>query len=672
MVTNEVFQELEAEQRRVFEAIIKALNPPGDAPGFARVLSMARDCCFAWAETLTFSTQKINALILAVDQVTNRIEEMLPVDQEETSGMCRRFSKYPVWAMLLTMNGKDENRELMAGVGAALMLALGQGKKPPKELFIKARRWLQSSRRDSMPAELIIQLVRATKRACRFFLNGQVAVMPLEDELRLFFANKKYFATDRSHQGLADHRAQSSHQMLISAEKIRQGVENCVHDDILAALSFCCGLTVRLTVKLPLVRRADKDNLVGLDLADGYFWIHLKLITPNHATLADDVRGALIEADEIICKPLPEFITTALRELSRQFPGASCLADILPYADVSTYRILLDEGEIGKLKPTVTRFRNGAGPFALELGLERTLAALVSGDFRLVPHGRLYYVAIESDALHEGCSRLYESLGWGSAVPRIGTGHVGSQVVPCDKTICNWAAWMAEQVRCSTPGRNSSLARLVLHHNIFAKVTASFAVFALVLRERKFFPIDASDLSLKFDYIAFGDKLVGQNPGKELIPVCGLLQRQFEFYFVHIEALSRRLEKRVAEDSDRVRQHISSVLQRKSVPLFFMLGEDLQCIPIGSRDLSDWWPDEFRLVSNFGRHFWQTHASGNGIQNTGLDAFVRHSQRGHLAWSAGSLLSVSPWAERLRSSMDAKISELGIQPIPGLSSRVRS
>lgn len=672
MLTNQIFHELEAPLRRTFEVLLKALNPPADAPGFAEVFLIARDCCFIWVETLPFGTKQMNELLLQIDTIAHRIEEFIPAGRHEGSTMHRRLSKFPAWGMLLEMREKHGNRELMAGIGAALMFALAQERKLPKELCISVRKCMKSSSTGAVPDQVKFHLLRAHKRACKFFLSGSVTTLSLEDEVKFYFANRNYFATDRNHQGLADHRAQSNCQMLDSAEKIRQGVEAGVHDDILIALSFCCGLPMRITARLPLVDMESNEVSVGVDLARGDFLIDLRFLTPNHAVSDGSAQNALIQADEVLVKPLPQFLANALRILGDQLPHAISVGDLLLHVDTSPYRILLDEGEVGNLKPTVTRFRNGAGPFALELGLERILAAHVSGDYRLVPRGRMYYVAVDLDAFHEGCNKFYASLGWGEPVSLASSGRVGSQIVPTDETIQKLAVWMDREVRNSSPGRHSSNERLITHHNTFAKATTSIAVFCLLLRQRKVFPIQASDLSEGFDFIELGDKLVGQHPGKDLIPVCSLFRSQLKFYFWHLETISRRLEKLSPAESDGARIHIAAVLNRQSASLFFMLGPELQVIPIGSNDLLDWWPEEFSLESNFGRHFWQTHAIALKINNLELDALVRHSQRGNLAWSAGSLLSVTEWAEKIRSAMDSKIMELSIEPIPGIVLKGRS
>jgi len=672
MLTEKVFSGLEAKQRLTFENLLLALKPPLDAPGFCLAMRVVKDCCELWAMEFPAASKEVSDLVLRILKIHQRIENLLGSSLETDGVMIRRISKHPAWAMVLALSECNEHA-LKAGVGAAILYALSVRRGIPKEFCDAVRRWANGGFQKPIPDAVSFHLAKAHKRACRYFLGGPApSIQSLELLLKQHFSNRNLYATDRNHQGLVDVRSQSIQQMRSAAEKIRLGVERGSHDDVLAAVSFICGLPMRIAAKLPLTNAGENDGVAWIDVRWGYFHIRLSVLAPNQAEPKGASNGALIHSSEFLSKPLPNFLQQALRDLLENSPTtARTLGELLPFANTSPLRILLDESDVGKIKPSYARFRNGAGAFALEAKLDRHLAALVSGDFRLIPRGRLYYVAVGANILHEACSTYYSELGWGPVVPKTEAGFMGSRIVPTDETVTRWAAWMSNAVCQAHPGKHSSVARLIRHHNVFVNAVASIAIFTLCLRERKTFPIQASGLSDGLDFIALGDKLVGQHPGVDLIPACTLLSEQFEMYLLHLDALNRRLTKLSPYFSTQAHEYICKVLDKSPVPLLFALGDQLEIVSLGSHHLTAWWPVGFQLEANFGRHYWQTHAEDIGIKNLELDAFVRHSQRGNLAWSCGSMLTVDNWSQKLRLAMDAKISHLGLTAIPGLVGRRR-
>lgn len=151
--------------------------------------------------------------------------------------------------------------------------------------------------------------------------------------------------------------------------------------------------------------------------------------------------------------------------------------------------------------------------------------------------------------------------------------------------------------------------------------------------------------------------------------MCRVARDLMAAWWRHVHALHERAQ-RLRVSATWV-QHLRAVLAGDRVPLLFTV-HDAVAVAIGSPHLLEAVPATIRLVSNAGRHYWQTALHQRGVASDAIDAYARHACRGIEPMSSTTLASPLLAHEQVCAVQDAVLRELGITAVSGLGRRVPS
>lgn len=484
-------------------------------------------------------------------------------------------------------------------------------------------------------------------------------------------SRKLRYSPPRQRQALLDRHHQSDWQLQASATQLLAGANGGDQTALLTLVAFITGLSLATTREMLIATTlASEDSVMALNLEDGTILTNIGRLTPSSAKPSQNAT-AFREASWTAVKPLPLVIVKLLQRLAKEHTDASTLADLLPMASTSGRQPTLADDH-SALRPTTARFLASAGPVAVGLGIDRLSAALLTNDFAIVPGSKLYYALSSREEIWQAAKQLYSHFAWGAPAPFVPGLPVGSHIVPQREAIADWLTWMAEEVKQNAPGRHCSMTRLVAHHNAFARFCASLAVWLLTAREAKALHFTTQNLNPSASFASLGDKWVGAFPGELWIPMCNPLRAQLRLWLTHCTAFERRLQNLGLPPEHPLMAMLRGFNGGESVSMFFDVDtKTYRPHPLGSADLTSWWPEAHRFSADFGRHHWETALREADVRSSRIDMLMRHitqATEGHCSTHADALAQV---ANDITTTQTKLLKQLGFNPISGLTSRLK-
>lgn len=477
---------------------------------------------------------------------------------------------------------------------------------------------------------------------------------------------KLFYARERACQALPDHRALPTETLRRTARWLAETLDAGCQAALSHMLSLAIGLPETFCKSIPLANSGAEEWEICLDVERGVTLVDLDVLAPNRALPSpESASDALHQAVGILVRPLPKLVADKLRTRLQLMPAAKTLGELLG----SSSPIELP-GAHEPIATTIPRLLNTLASGAIESGIDRYAAAMVTLDPRIVPTGKFYYAGISRGEIWAASGRLYASFGWGAPVPLVDGLDIGSAVCPQLVTVSSWFFWMLDCVELSAPGRRYTLDSLVVHHAEYTRAAASISSLLLAARASQRIRINADEVGRS--YMSFFDKNVGEHPGAHAMPAKSLLSNQLEFYARHCCALQARLLNLGVDRSSPVVRQLQKIEARKTVPLFFDFASSGCIQAIGTHQLSDWWPQEFGLVSNWPRHFWQRELRAAGVPSSAIDYWVRHILSGCDAQTSVSQHCARTMASLLLPAITKTLAAIGVEPIQGLGRKERN
>jgi hypothetical protein len=675
---NNAVMRVEPRQQGLLRTLAGLLGAPMNAPAANRVVSSAERTLIAYRDVLPHSSEFLNGVISDI-QSLNRVMQSLTQcpKHEEIGHSWRMMKRHQTWKLFVALAYTQAPPELEQALGAELahcflLLEIKKFKGSfARDMEVFVRRDLPLGIRD-LPVSIKRNVNNIRRRVDRIFVSGTIQPNwrpqdSLGNTLYWHYFYKHKFARDQAHQGVCDHRCLTVPQIIRAADHLRAGVMNRDPERTRLMLSSIGGLPPNLMDHVPLLTGAIDDWNAVVDLAKGVYKLDLEVVTPDSARPLDNNTARL--ASKILVRPMPKILQEALQLLEKKSPGALSAGDLTPaITQTSRTAIDIDDTRRHGIITTPARFLNSLGPFALLCGLTRVEAALATGDFRLIPKSKFYYLLADREATWNATKKLYSSLDWGDPVPYEGGIAFGSLVVPTVAKVAIWFDWIRHQVTISNPGRRCGLQKLILYHNTFAKGVASLLVLIFVLRERSPYTLYADELRPERRFFQLLDKAAGEMVLSSPMPLCAVARAQLRYWLAHCAAVRRRLEL-LGQGGSGFAQHIDQILQGSQVHLLVMAGHDLAPEAIGCQHLTSWWPQEAALVGNFGRHFFQTELTAAGVLSRDVDDYLRHHLAGCGTGSSVSDRILRSWADRIIPHIDKILASVPVVALPGLARR---
>lgn len=676
--------DLNSHHQHILRRVSHVLRPPIDSPRLAQVLRGATIAVDKFGKTLIRPNEefrKISAAMRSLSEVAADIQNTHGNPYELENPLLRRMSKYPGWALCMELGLADNDNFLLEAAGVEIAVSLATGKSFPNGYANNLRRSLASK---AVPSNLSVELThdtirhfeKARRTAFQLFEDlgnqppegGEDISQSVESRIHQHLKRKLTYASPNHRRGVLDRQSQSKLQVLDSAQELRGRAEAGDASASLMILSFLTGLSLDISADIPLANHAKDDWIMTVDLECGVIKTNIESLFPDSATPPVETAHNYRPANKIIVKPLPEFLQAILLNRYAHFSTAENIGDLLNDANTSG-RILTILGAECGIAPSASRFLNSAPQFAIQSGIGRLAAASITNDFSITPGAKLYYAKISREEIWQASTTLFSSLGWGGPAPFQQGLAAGSLVAASRSAVTELFQWMAAQVAELAPGRRYTLESLLNHHNAFVFYCASLAIFCLASRQAEKLGLTAQQLHAGHLYISMFDKRTGQFPGPSPVPINSILAEQIRLFQAHCSALDSRLAKCGIEENSRLRTHISKVLDRRSVHLFFRINSRHQQVAIGTSDLTSWWPDDLRLTGNFSRSFWQVELHELGLPEPIIDLFVRHQLLGMEPHTSTTALNLHDSFLAIRCAQENVFDAMGIGAISGLAKR---
>lgn len=671
-----LLEKLGNEDATTLRQITRLLHPPIDTCRIEAVLSAISVSLNQFRDTTPHAPEILIDICNRVTQLNIAIDALLASEVSQARlerPLLGSLRQHSAWALFLALNDGTPSTDLIHVVGAELWLSMVR-QAPFKDGFATlVRQHVENPVPSDESRQRIEKLCTSTRKIVERHLgfyrgtssSPEAAELPLDLALRHYFKRRQHFSNEKSHQGVLNHSTQTALQIAESAKDLYNRILENDPEALQIVLSVLWGLDIYLVKRIPLGSSAPTEWRILFDDATGILKLDIELVAPGAAKARTGTApNALEESSWILATPLPQFIFKIILGLLAENPNASTLGDLLPVVNISPRSTTLDYQTTVGIAPTAARLRNSLAPYALTLGVDRTTAALVSHDFRIIPRSQLYYSITQRDEIWLAATTLYQDLGWGEPVPLEAGLAVGSAIVPKLETIKAWHAAMVDRLNDPAMDGIATKQELYQAHTLYAQYIASLVAFLTAARECRVLPFSAATLCEKTTSLPLIDKRVGNPPSR--VPGCPTLRQVLMNWLDHCKALDQRLEALGVGPDTPVRRHVKAIQNGDDVALLFVLGQRARPRAIGTSDLVTLWPKDLGLEPNFSRGFWQYHLPREGLSSRATDAFLRHYTRGTQIWSSTSDVIPATWLKHISAAIERVVGHLDITPASSL------
>ncbi len=677
---------LEPTAAQTFRLLCDVLLCPPDIPRITIVLTVICSSVNAYGATLNCPNGLFRHIHRLTDDLKNAVIKhpgWSTTSQELAQPLLRRLLPHAPYAVFLSagMLPDDQAARYWVALGAEVASCLATGKSFSRAFANELRREITpqlfgSSSYPQIPAAWEKSAAKKQRRAAKLFEATDEPDPSDTSTSRLFdfkagneLTRKLRYSAPRQRQALLDRHHQSEWQFKASASQLLCHAEAGDQTALLTLIAFSTGLSLATTLEMPICTALTNDeSVMAPNLDDGVILTNIGRLTPSSAKPPPDTH-IFREASWIAVKPMPILVVTLLRRLATQRQEASTLADLLTDASTSGRQLTLIDDH-SALKATAARFLASAGPVTVGLGIDRLSAALLTNDFSVIPGSKLYYALAQRESIWNAASRLFSALGWGPAAPFLPGLPVGSHIVPQREAITDWLSWMSKEIKRMGAGRHCGFDRLVMHHNVYARLCASITVWLLAAREAKEFSFTTCSLNTSSNFASLNDKWAGTFPGELWVPICTQLRAQLNLWLTHCAALRFRIAKHGLPPEHALMAMLDRFTDGDEAPLFFEVDTETYCPRrLGSADLTRWWPRSHRFSSDFGRHFWETELREANVSSSRIDILMRHITQAVESHCSTHSDPLSQVANDVNMAQSELLRQLGFTPIPGLVSR---
>lgn len=676
---------LDPQPQATLRRLTHVLRPPIDAPRAHEVIGGAVLCVIAFGETLTNPNEtfvQINAEIRSLYE-TVRAHPKWFKDESLERPLQRRLTKYASWGLCMSLAKSSNSKQFFEAAGVEILLSMATGKPFPNAYANDIRRALNSEptfgltnlpqhfqknqysfTRHFEKAQRDAQLLFESSTSDPTQATGQSC---FELSARQYLLQNQTHASPNHRRGILDYKCQSKIQVVQSSSHLRMCAEQGEDTALLAILAICSGISPELVMKMPLIQHAQEDWLMTIDPEAGLIKTNIELLFPHSASPTTASAENHRPANKIIVKPMPRFIASLLSDRIGKMPHARTINELVRNADTSGKALTQNAPSKAGIAPSISRLLNSISPFAIQIGLNRLVTAFITNDFSIVPSARPYYAQIEREEIWAASSTLFNSLKWGEPVAmKVGLA-VGCRIAAKPEAIARLYRWMVDEVQTNSPGKRYTFSSLSNHHNAYAKFSATIAILCLANREAHELSFTAQGVRENLIFTTLFDKKTGPYPGHLPVPINMILSDQIRLWYAHCSALNRRLEKLGIPKSSKLRAHLIKVINHAPVSLFFTIYNEHKPVPIGSMDLTKWWPDHLTFATNFSRSFWQVEFHKAGLKGSLIDMFVRHQLLGFESHTSTSHMIIHDCFVEICRVQQEVLHRLCITPIAGLS-----
>ena len=672
--------------QKTLDLLIGAVLPPTDQPYAAQAISTLCRSLLAYADGLYNVRPEFAAVLDDARAIATIVEEQCTeIQGHPPAGMLsRRVSKFPGWALLTQV--PQEAIPLFVALGAEVALAILEGGQIKAAYCAALRRDIFKYGRPQegdARLESDLQELQFGRRWLASFnkidrqVRRKVELPDPEGPPRPEHANPRHcldilaslrwryeYPNPKHRQSALDDSQVTLAQFGQAAQEVRVGVEAHEPGAVVKALSIITGLTPELALSLPLIEIGKPLNTLGIDVKRGTLVLDLRSIFPGRKQPPAGTVHLYEESGHRLEVPLPLFLALDLSRRCIQTPHTLLLGDLVKWTQVNSRESLVIE-DISKLKLSLARVARTTGAVATGL-TDRAVAACLTLDFSLTGSARMYYCRLTGRDIHAGASKLYSSMGWDE--PALDE----FQLLPCGSlselradAVSQVFGHMAQACTASWPGRHTTMARLMNHHELYARYCVALLSFCMGLRSAKAYRLYARDLAAGQSLVTIHDKMSGDAMMAQPVVLNDLVLAQILQYLAHTRALVDRLNRIDSNDGNRFAKALDEATRANGY-LFQIQTARGNIRPLGVHMTWGVLPPELRITGNSGRHFWQNTLRREGLGSRDVDRFMRHRVVGLESNTTSQLASPQRSFERINQAQLRVLKKLGIQALSGL------
>ncbi|WP_270174805.1 hypothetical protein [Diaphorobacter sp. ED-3] len=427
-------------------------------------------------------------------------------------------------------------------------------------------------------------------------------------------------------------------------------------------LMLLAGLPLRLLAQLRFHEHGD----TWIDLDGGFLLRNIGAITSR----MDETSGAKKADWRRIGLPV-EVANVLKRSISsseRLLSFGNCLERHgIDESDVFT---LLNECDTTSHGPKLSRLSRSLGLFLLDLGVNPTLAAQISGDWGLCPLADHFYLAISEHQILHNISLACRALGLTPpAITELPRSQVGS---PQYRSAAQLAAAFTrfssalQSLRIKLPQR-SRIADTIEYQNQYQLACALLFVVTTGHRGSRLQTATWSDVDLDTGLTLVRDKESDEYSARRLVPLPGVTRQTLRHLRAHQGAMVERLQKAVANgdiciNAGTLDQAITTLFHRyrrhRRTGRYYLA-------PVAHEDLATAL-EPFDMPVNVGRHFGFSELVLCGCPSMAINAWTGRHLAGAEPFGLQGTLAPVEVCDHLLGTLEQVFDPLGLTPLVGL------
>jgi hypothetical protein len=633
------------------------------------------------------------ALRIARDQMQRRQGDKLISSHAALDG---KRSKHPIWVTyaLFGADGRSDCASLLM-LGCAEVLAFGDSKKEKRPISSSLPKKLASlaalgpyneqqlslilSAQLSESEELnegILYLRRLWTKVLAKYGSGQTPPPATPNERIRAQVLSAALNTSAGHvAGALDDRMLSHDQYDKWCGLLRTALASQTLIGALGVLVMRTGLAVDVAATLPLGMDPAPDGYSCLDVSKGIAIIDLGVLA-NEAS--QPLPGAQPARHQLRIH-LPLQLQACLATRRQENLDAKVLADLFPGHKTPDTRQRLYPGH-DEIEPTWARLRYSLGVMLRYEGMNKLLAALLSGDFSIVPRAKFHYAMVSTHEFHALEQGVHARLGWGDTVnpPIQYSLGIGCTVVPEREHVRQHDQLLLQAAMALHPAKSTNSSSLHRFHNAYTRLVAWRLSVLLALRETTAIDLNAGIDCAIDRWTPIHDKSTRLDRGYQPVPLCDYLTTTIRLYKEHCSALASRLHHTSPEDT-ALSLRCSAVARSQNTRLLLLATREQTTEPVASSAFTTYnaparssqshnaSPYTYALAPDVGRKVMENELRLHGARSSDIDAFLRHFTLGQEPASAFDATVLNDSVRRVRRIQQKVADSLLGPPAVGLS-----
>lgn len=365
-------------------------------------------------------------------------------------------------------------------------------------------------------------------------------------------------------------------------------------------------------------------TLAWIDHVAGTYNYHLFFLSERGAKPLPETEALYVQTTALVTIKLPEFLTDAIAQAaSIQLFQTGVVKDFLG-DHTRDPRANLQAGD--GFKTTVRKIQDSVPTHLIANGAHRFLVSLATSSPYLVSKGRSAYGFCKSSDIQATVDQAYSLLGWPSE--RVACSLetevrlIGSRVTPSVEAVEKAATVLSVHADQASANKAETWRDLTNALNAHTAWLCFFIAFCLALRKANSY--DATILQLSVDSSVSIHHKESHAAKSPQLPVVAELNVWVKSWLRYCRRVAEKLLLIGDPKSQEIAKAIKQWLEAADTNALFEVTVDGRLVRVGDKTWRNALPKRYKLVANFGRHFWPSHLIEKGALQSQIDLLLRH------------------------------------------------